>query len=330
MLTLMLGLQIAVEESKKDLDRVVHRRLSRSWSEDALNKSESEPIPEYTYPIPSAGDSRQQDNARKCGELVLGISTNDDVPASELLLDEFIAAAKDEERGDALARALVLRLHDPPPTVALKVIRAIRSIGNDATDGRLPAAVMARFESAGVLREAQKLQMSEKWQMEPAVRQAACGLCDLMYHSSATAAVAESHNSRRLRERAKSIAAGVRDAVVDVADAALHDVAEPANGSGEADAAPLLAPCSSSGMASASITVIGPILFREIRESFGISSQVFLASLGVRQVIGTLSMHICWHSTLVGATPSSTINVLFSRLFRAHERTVIVIGQGGS
>ena len=272
MLTLMLGLQIAVEESKKDLDRVVHRRLSCSWSHDTLDKSESEPIPEYTYPIPSAGDSRQQDNAKKCGELVLGISTNDHVPASQALLDEFIVTAKDEERGDALARALAIRLHDASPTVALKVIRAIRSIGNDTTDGRLPAALMARFEVAGVLREIQELQQSEKRKREPAVRQAACGLCDLMYHSSASAAVAASHSSTGLRERAKSLAAGVREAVVDVADTALND-----------------APVSTSETApGASITVIGPVLFREIRESFGISSQVFLASLGVRQVIGTL------------------------------------------
>ncbi len=312
MLTLMLGLQIAVEESKKDLDRAVHCRLSRSWSEDTLSKSESEPIPEYTYRIPTAGDSRQQDNARKCGELVLGISTDDDVPASQSLLDDFIAAATDEERGDALARALVVRLHDPSPTVALKIVRAIRSIGNDATDGRLPAALMARFESAGVLREVQQLQTSEKWHMEPAVRQAACGLCDLMYHSSATAAVAESHSSRRLRERAKSIAAGVRDAVVDVADAALHDVTGPPSNGDEADATSLLVPCNS-GSASASITVIGPFLFREIRESFGISSQVFLASLGVRQVIGKPSMQ------------------LFSFFIFASRRiTVGVIGQGGS
>ena len=273
MLTLMLGLQIAVEESKKALDRVVHTRLARSWSESAQHKSESEPIPQYTYPIPSAAGTRQQANAKRCAELVLGISTDDDFPASQSLLDEFIAAAKDEERGDALARALVVRLHDPSPTVALKVIRAVRSIGNDATDGRLPAALMARFESAGVLREAQRLQ-SEKW--EPVVRQAACGLCELMYHSSASAAVAESRSSSRLR----TLVAGVRDAVVDAGD-------------GDPDGGLLVEP-SSSG--SASITVIGPVIFREIRESFGISSQVFLASLGVRQVIGTFSMHIIYLS----------------------------------
>lgn len=290
MLTLMLGLQIAVEESKKDLDRAVHRRLSRSWSEDTHTGSESEPIPEHTYSIPSAGDSRQQDNAKKCGELVLGISSDDDVPASQSLLEEFIDAAKDEERGDALARALAVRLHNPTPAVALKVIRAIRSIGNAATDGRLPAALMARFESAGVLREAQELQQSEKWKMEPAVCQAACGLCDLMYHSSASAAVAESHSSGGLRERARSLAAGVRDAVVDAADAALNDGAVLTNSGGATpgseDASPSVEP--SSKVASASITVVGPVLFREIRECFGISSQVFLASLGVRQVIGTL------------------------------------------
>ena len=34
----------------------------------------------------------------------------------------------------------------------------------------------------------------------------------------------------------------------------------------------------------AAITVVGGSLFREIREAFGVSSQVFLASLGVRQV----------------------------------------------
>ena len=93
MLTLMLGLQIAVEESKKTLDPVVHWRLSRSWSEagaggpagepsgdrprvsrDGLRETErlreTEPILEQTYRIPSAWDSRQADNAKKCSGLV--------------------------------------------------------------------------------------------------------------------------------------------------------------------------------------------------------------------------------------------------------------------
>jgi hypothetical protein len=59
--------------------------------------------------IPSAWDSRQADNAKKCSDLVLAVSSDDRALASQCSLDDFIAAAKDAELGDFLARALAVR-----------------------------------------------------------------------------------------------------------------------------------------------------------------------------------------------------------------------------
>ena len=284
MLTLMLGLQIAVEHTE-ELDHAEDKSLLRSWSDpesavspatDDLTEDDlAEPIAEHVYRFPVQWDNkRQAANSRFCRDLVSavtkrGVGTGA-IPEKELAA--FLVAAADPELSHSLSRTLAMRLHEGDAPTKLLAMTAIRAIANQEPTGKIPAPMLAAMESEGVLRAIAETR--------DGARQGITGLAE----GGGEMWVAATRTMQLLigstRPRASSLPRAI-----------FSDMRKKLGGTSEwkGDSAPTPAH-SAPEVEGASITVIGGQQFREIRQACGVSSVGFLRSLGVRQVLTGLLM----------------------------------------
>ena len=282
MLTLMLGLQIAIEATE-DLDVAEDSALLRSWSDSSPLDSTAdatataavsdvegdtdegdEPIAEHEYKFPLRVNSKEAQENAHCAGLVAAVTTARGEPgatAPEKDLAAMLHAAQRPELSVALSRALADRLHHQHATVKLKAMAAIRAIANQQTSGKIPLHLLPAMESVGVLRELRAARDN---------------------YTAVDLAVVEA-------QKVKAAAAATMALIVGSSAKPQRSIRGGGGLAGSVIASKAAAD-SESESERASITVIGGAVFRKIRKAFGIGSASFLRSLGVRQILCGLLM----------------------------------------
>eukprot|EP01052_Picozoa_sp_SAG31_P006778 SAG31_NODE_315_length_17848_cov_18.145811_8_plen_863_part_00 len=274
MLTVMIGVQLAVEGSAS-VDESDSKELTMRSTEiaESFESMFEASVPERAYPIPSAQSSRRTANDTRCRALVWSAIAIGDADGGTAAVTELVAAATDVELWDSLGRMLKSRLSE----------LSHHDASTEAID-----ALKAGLRTAVAVVQA----------LPPANFAASAAMSPLKSFASkvATSCVPKSHMAGNVNASVNAVHAASNALVTAIDKLMPATVAKSKsswfkrNVSPKGSGADGQAVAATSQHLGASITVIGGQLFREIRETFGVSEADFLGALGIRQVIGGLLM----------------------------------------